>query len=415
MKIVIIGAGIIGLMCAYRLHERGHSVVLLDADAPGAGSSDGNTGWIVPVLSGPIPAPGLELTAMRWIMSRDSPLRINLRDLPWLAPWLWQFRSFCNDEDYSRGLEALGHLNRHTLESFDELRREGLSFEMYQSGLMFVARNAKYLEHILEDLQHLSGYGFDSGTLLDAKEVRDFEPKLSDSIGGGVYVSDQRHLKPESLIEALVDRLRSSGILIYAGERVRSIEIDARSCNVKGVNTTSGRIDGDMFLVAAGAWSGQIARMMGIKIPIRAGIGYSVNTTSSEWQLKTPLYLTEAKVACSPFTNSTRFAGLMELSRTGATYDLSRCDTILRAASQFLDVRETASIASKWAGMRPLTPDGLPVIGRLPGLENGFIASGHAMLGVTMAPVTAKLISDMISRSSIAYDTSPVDPSRFLS
>ena len=412
-RVVIIGAGVIGLATAHQLRERDHEVILIDSGDPGNGSSDGNTGWVVPALSSPIPAPGLVSQSVRWMLDSDSPLYIKPSAVLRLAPFLWKMRRYCNERDYARGRAAAARLNRRTMEAFDGLLGSGLDFEMHQKGLTFVAKDPHYLDDIEEDVEAISRYGFEAGERLGPSQIRDLEPTLSSDVVGGFHVPDQRHIRPESLIAALRDYCDAHGVEIRSNTRVTGMREDKSGTRIDAVISTVGEISADYFVICAGAASGQVARSLGHQIPMEAGTGYSITTPSAVFDLGSPLYLCDAKVACSPFEGNTRLAGTMEFSGINGPSDMKRCAAIKRSAQSFFPDLPENAVQNQWSGMRPITPDGLPVIGFLPNSENALISSGHGMLGVTLAPVSAEAIADLITSGTSSDDLTSVDPGRF--
>lgn len=412
-RVVVIGAGITGLATAHQLKQHNHDVILVDSGDPGHGSSDGNTGWIVPALSSPIPAPGLVSQSIKWMLDSSSPLYIKPSAVPGLAPFLWKMRRYCNQRDYARGRAAVARLNRRTMDAFDLLATSGLAFEMHAQGLTFVAKDPHYLNDIEEDVEAISRYGFDAGERLGPSQVRDLEPALSVDVVGGFHVPDQRHIRPESLITALLKFCDEHGVETHPNTHVSGVRASRSGDRIDAVITTAGEIAADYFVICAGAESGPVAHSFGSRLPIEAGTGYSITMPSSVFQLGSPLYLCDAKVACSPFDGCTRLAGTMELSGINRPPDMNRCTAIKHAAQSFFPDLPENAVQNQWSGMRPITPDGLPVIGHLPGHENALISSGHGMLGVTLAPVSAMAIAELVTSGTSDEDLSAFDPGRF--
>jgi D-amino-acid dehydrogenase len=409
--VVVIGAGIIGLGIAFELSQRGASVTLVDRREPGRGASRGNTGWIVPSLSAPIPAPGLIRTSLAWLTDPDAPLRIPPTSLPRLAPWLLRFLGYCNRSSYQAGLGVVGCLNAETLRAFAAWRSAGLEFEWRRNGILFTALNPTYLDHIAENLEYLEPFGYDAPTRLEGRELRDVEPALRPEVETAVLVESDAHVRPEALVESLCRSLRSTGTSIRSGEAVRSVRtIDRR---ILAVETDRGAISGSWFVIAAGAWSGDIAAMTGVRLPVASGKGYSVTIERPALALRRPLYLGEARVACSPFDGANRFAGMMELTGDDETIEPRRLLGMGDSISRFLAGWDTGTRRRAWAGLRSLAPDGLPLLGALPGYENAVVATGHGMLGVTMAPVTGRIVAELLCDGKSSIDISALRPDRF--
>ncbi len=404
----VVGAGVVGLACAYSLRKRDYEVTILDAAAPGAGASEGNAGWVTPSLSMPVPAPGMAGQSLRWMLRSDSPLYIR----PTLAPrrivWLLKLLRNCNETRYLRGLEATARLNERTFELFDQLEAEGVEFEMHRAGLLFCFIDADACDHVLADLARVSRLGYSPLRLL-GDEVREREDRLSPNVSAGILVRQERQVRPESLVTGYVKRLLDEGAEIHVASPVRGFELSRDT--VVGVRNGEGVVEADEVVVAAGAHSGELVRQLGVRLPIDAGKGYSLHYEPRPVDVEHALYLYEARVGVTPFDRALRFAGTMEFSGINTRLEQTRIDALAAAADRYLRAWPSEAKGRAWAGMRPMTPDGLPVIGRI--ADNVTIASGHSMLGVTLAPVTGELVARSISEECTPDVLRPFDPSRF--
>jgi D-amino-acid dehydrogenase len=406
---VIIGGGAIGLCCAHALAQRGERVVVLDGGKAGAASA-ANAGWVVPTFSGPLPAPGVVRTVFSSMFRRDSPFYLNPAVLPELAAWLWTFWRRSTPRDFSRGLEALAALNRGTMTQYDALARDGVAFEMHRLGVLFVFLHAASAHHLLEDLEHLAPYGYGRPAVLSHKDLRDLEPALGPEVSAGYLVERERHLRPESLLEGLRRRLQALGVDLRFGAEATGVRVRHRAATA--VVAGDEHIWGDRFVIAAGAWSGRVARRCGFHIPVQAAKGYSVTAPAASPFFRRPLYLSEARIVCSPFQGATRIAGWLELSGLNPAADARRVGAMARLATRYVPGWRPAQ-EDRRAGLRPLMPDGLPVIGQAPRLENVYVATGHGMLGITLAPVTGAVIADLITKGRAGEDLAPFSPARF--
>jgi D-amino-acid dehydrogenase len=411
-NVVVIGAGVIGLACAYELRRRGATVTVVDAGEPEAVCSAGNLGWIVPSFSEPLPTPDVTATSLRWMLRGDSPLYIRPATLVRTAPWLWMFWRHCNAADYRRGLESLARLNHRTMAAYDAWGEAGIVCEMHRTGVLFVFQTARGMQRTLADLEEMASLGFSRPTPVASGDLRDVEPAWSEPSAGGIMVEGERHVRPESLLDALKARLHAMGVEIRHGMRVSALV--RRGPTVAGVMAAGReRLQADAVVIAAGAWSGLLARSAGIRLPIQAGKGYTVTVTDPALRLRRPLYLGEARLGLTPFGNALRIGGTMELSGVNIALDERRVNGIMRTASRFLPGWERGRSISRWVGARPLTPDGLPVIGRAPGVGNLFVATGHGMLGITLAPATGLAIADLLAGGSAEDEYRAFAPDRF--
>lgn len=412
-RVVVVGAGVIGLACAYALARRGRDVIVLDKGEPGSGCSKGNTGWITPSLSAPIPAPGLTRASLKWMLESDSPLYIAPAAAPGMARWLWRFWRYCNQRDFLHGLRAVAEFNRRTLPTFDALERDGVSFELHRSGMLCVFLDEHQMQKVRAEFGHFREFGYPVPEPVRGAELRRLEPALSEAVRVGFLVEREFHVRPETLVAGYVARLHELGVEIRAGVEVTGPHGERADGLVHGVATTDGPVESEQVLVAAGAWSGQVLDHFGVSLPVQAGKGYSITLTAPERRLVRPLYLGEAKVGGSPFDGATRFAGTMELSGVNETLDRRRLAGIRAAIGRYLRHPVAEGEGAEWVGMRPLTPDGLPLLGRVPGFRTLLLATGHAMLGITMAPVTGELMADLMTEAEPPAALGPFDPGRF--
>ena len=407
----IVGGGVIGLLAAYELHRRGIDVTVIDKSDFGAACSAGNAGWVTPSLSGPVPAPGLVATSIKWMMDRHSPLYIRPSALPALAPWLFQFWRHCNAREYHSGLMATARLAEPVMGLYDALAEQGVEFEMHRTGILFAVLNPGYLTHIADDLKIMRQFGYGAPVELNGSELRDFEPELTNTLKAALWVPEERHIRPGTLTAGLVRWLTRAGVKLYSGVKVTGIRRDGST--VRAIETLDGALEVDQLLIAAGAWSGEIARLAEINLPMQAGKGYNITVNEPQLKLNHAIYFSDARIACSPFDGALRVSGTMELSGVNTTFDPRRVDAIRHGADRCLGDWSRGSGETTWVGMRPLTPDGLPVIGRAPEVENLFLATGHSMLGITLGPSTALTVAEMMTTGKSSIDLSAFDPARF--
>lgn len=405
-RAVVIGGGVIGLASAYSLRKRDYEVTIVDAQAPGAGASEGNAGWITPSLSMPVPSP-VVAQSLRWMLRSDSPLYIKpTLDVHRIA-WLVRLLRHCNTAAYERGFEATAQLNERTFELFDELEGEGVEFEMHHAGLLFCFLEASNAEHVLEDLSRVAGLGY-APESLSAGEVAEREAHLAPDVKAGIYLQQERQVRPETLVTGYVKRLLDEGVDIRVASPIHGFELAGGS--VVGARNGEGVIEGDEFVIAAGAHSGLLARDLGVRVPIEAGKGYSLHFEPPPVELEHALYLYESRVGATPLDGAVRFAGTMEFSGINTRMSQPRVAAIGAAARRYVRDWPADAQGQAWVGMRPLMPDGLPAIGRIAG--NVTMASGHSMLGVTLAPVTGDAVAELIcGRASDVLR--PFDPLRF--
>lgn len=410
--VAIVGGGVIGLSLAWELQRRGASVIVLDARKPGAGASHGNAGWITPSLAGPVPAPGLVRTSLKWMVQPASPLYIKPRFDPRFAGWLLRFWRACAPGPYQAGFTATAALAETTIDRFDAMKATGVEFEMHHAGLLFAYESLHAMEDDLRGMERLNEIGYAPLSPRLGDDLRELEPALGDPIVGGFHVREERHVRPDTLVTGLETWLRDHRVEIRTSAPVSGFSLsDGR---VAAVQVGGERFEADSVVIAAGAWTGKVAALAGVRTPVEAGKGYSLDYTPSPRPVRGPIYFHDTRIAVSPFAGTTRLAGTMELSGLNEELNQRRIQAIAAGGARLLrDWPADPPLATAWTGMRPMTPDGLPVIGLAPGFRNLYLASGHAMLGVTLAPSTAAALADYLTDGHMPEVLAPFAPSRF--
>lgn len=410
--VVVVGAGVIGLSVAYALRREGHEVTVVEAVTPGLGASKVNAGWVCPSLSDPVPAPGLVGTSLKWMFKPDSPLYIKPSLDPALSAWLLRFWRHCNQRSYDAGLAATAALNQRTLQLYDQFLADGVRFEHHTDGLLFAYISPAALESDLRAMESLRAFGIDVPQAAWGKDVHALEPRLSDAINGGFLFRMERHVRPDSLTGGLAEWLAERMVDIRTQSPVTGF--DHVNGQVNAVRLGNERIETDAVVLAAGARTGEVGKMLGAKLPFQGGKGYSLDYAPPPFTLNHPLYLHEARIAITPMNAHLRLAGTMEFSGINSVIRMERVEAIARGAATGLrDWMPDVKQATIGSGLRPMTPDGLPAIGWLPGFRNAAVAAGHAMLGVTLAPATAEGIATLIGTGRAPEVLKPFDPSRF--
>ena len=407
-RVVVVGAGVIGLCSAWALRRRGYDVLVLDGATPRESASWGNAGLIVPSLSAPVPAPGVPQVGVRSLLTPGAAFR--MRPSPALLPWLVAFARHCTRAAHDHGTQATLELARDVHPSFETLRASGVEVEVVRSGMRFVGRSRAAVEDELALLAPLTDYGYDvPAAVEDTDATRAAEPLLGPECAASAYLAGDGHLDPRDLIAELETWLIKNDVTVHHDERV--VRLAARGGAVTGVVTERGTHEADAVVVAAGAWSGPLLRALGYRLPLQAGKGYSVSVDLGD-QLRSPLYLLEARAAATPMSGRTRLAGMMDLTGVDASLAPRRLASLVAQSSAYLPSLPGDSVQEAWAGLRPMTPDGLPVIGAVPGTTNAFVATGHAMLGVTLGPVTGEAIAGLLAGEADER-LRPFSPARF--
>jgi D-amino-acid dehydrogenase len=394
-KVVVVGAGIAGLCCAYYLRQRDVDVVLVDGEPVGSrkASSWGNGGWICPAQAGPLPEPGLTIYGLRALLDADSALYFKPSYLPRLAPWLARFWTYCNERDFERGTAALAELGKPVFELVDGMVADGIEFELHKLGMICATAEAKDAQKVLDSLKPMRSFGYDlpDGLLL-GDDLHALEPALSERVTAGFYYEEQWHVRANTMTVGIASRLRELGVEILSGAQVESF--DTQNEVVRAVRTSAGDFGADTFVLAAGSWTQPLAAKLGCRFPMEPGKGYSFfvkpKTVPSHGVLFSDIH-----AGATPLGDLARLSGTMEFSGYNLDIDQRRIDNILRLAKDYIELEEP-NYREPWTGMRPLTPDGLPVVDRAQPFANAYVATGYSMLGMTVAPPAGQALTEFI-------------------
>lgn len=413
--VLIIGGGVIGICCAFYLMQQGRSVTLLDKQEICSGSSYGNAGMIVPSHAIPLAMPGAIRQALPWLLDASSPFYIKPRANLELLDWLWRFRATSNEAALRRAMPLLLHLNQASLGLFHELAGNAdLDFGFEQQGGLFVYLSQAGLGKGMHEAELLHEYGSEAA-ILDQTGVRDLAPAIRPAVVGGILYRGDAHLIPDRFVHGMADLVRRRGAELCEGTEVLTCE--TRNGRVERVVTTRGDYTPQQVVLAAGAWSSQLGRSLGLRLPVQPAKGYSITFPRPTNAPTIPLHLAERKVAVTPMGATLRLAGTLELAGLDLSINRRRVNAIQRAADEYLDLDNDATPAPQtieiWRGLRPLTPDTLPIIGRSRQLTNLTVATGHGMMGVSMGPITGKLVAQLLANEQPDLDLSLLSIERF--
>lgn len=410
-RAVVIGGGVVGLCSAYYLARRGCDVTLLERAHVGAGSSWGNAGLIVPSHSVPLAAPGVMTKAVRWMADPESPFFIRPRLDAELARWLWLFARACTVERVRRSVPVLRDLSRASLVLHREIAAlPGGGSGLREEGLLYVYRTDEGLRHGAAEADALRRAGIDA-RVLGPRDAMALEGGLAPGLAGAVHYPEDAHLVPDRLLDHLAHAVAQVGATILTGRDV--IGFTRAGGRITAIETTRGDVVADEVVLAAGAWSPVIIRELGVRLPVQAAKGYSVTAMRPATAPRIPLVLGEARVAVSPMDDRLRLAGTLELAGLDLSIARRRVDAVRRAAGRYLRCGAELDPIEIWRGLRPCSPDGLPIIGRPARIHNLTIATGHGTLGVSLGPITGQLVAEIVTGEKPSLDVTPLGPNRF--
>jgi len=409
--VLVIGAGIVGTACALELARRGAAVTVVDRGEIGHGCSYGNAGWLTPSLANPLPSPGVLLQAARWMLDPESPFYIRLSLRPGLWAWLVRFAAASRRAPYERGTEALTALSKYSLQAYEAWSREFPEpFGFAQRGLLMVTETSAGLAAARHELGLLARVGV-RARVLTAEEVRAREPAVTGPIAGGVLFPDEAHVEPLATVAALAAEARRRGARFHPATEV--FDFERSRGRIARLLTTRGAYAAERFVLAAGSWSADLGRKLGVALPILGGKGYAAIVDNVAVPPQSPVKILERRIAVTPRAGGLRLAGTLELVDRDDGIAPRRVAAILRGARGVLDLPEAPSVVEVWRGLRPCTPDGMPIIGFAQALPNLLLATGHQMLGLHTAPGTARLATDLLLGDEPAFDPQPFRADRF--
>lgn len=409
--VVVLGAGVIGLSCALALRKRGARVRVLERGAPGCGASHGNCGTITPSHSDPLFMPGMVGQSLRWMWRRDAPFFVSPKpDLQRLR-WLLGFARRCNWRDFERVARARGELLRYSRQRLaDWIAAEGLACEFVEGGTLCVYRSAAArAAHAWHgDLLQRLGMAVER---LSGEAVAAMEPALRPGMAGGEWHPGDAQLRPDRLVAELARRLRELGGVIEQGVLVTSFERDGS--RIRGVRANGATFRGEQVVLALGAWTPRLARQLRLHLPMQPGKGYSLTSNRPEQCPSRPLTLYEDSVCVTAWSDGFRLGSTMELSGYTSGLNRLRLEAIKRGAERYLRQPMGTRLQEEWWGWRPMCVDELPLIGPSSRWPNLYLATGHGMMGVSMATGTAELAAADLAGGPPPMDPTPYRPARF--
>ncbi|HQW93392.1 MAG TPA: FAD-dependent oxidoreductase [Ferruginibacter sp.] len=412
-NITIIGGGIIGLSCAYYLHKAGHKVSVIDNTDMKDGASYGNAGQIVPSHFVPLASPGIIAQGMRWMLNSSSPFYIKPRLDADLIRWGLSFWRKSGEKTMQANIPHLHQLLMLSRDLFEDMKNDlGNNFFMKEKGILIVYKTAESEKHEKALALRAEKMGMHT-EVLSAAQVQELESATTIDVRGGVIYKEDAHLHPGLFTTALKNYLANAAVKIIDETEVKGFE--ASGTNIKAVITNKEKIISDEFILANGAWLPFLTKKIGINILMQAGKGYSITYKKYDPLLQYPAILVDHRVVTTPVGNDLRLSGTMEINSPGSPMMPKRVKAIVDSVKKYypdLDLPYPEK-QEAWSGLRPLSPDGLPYIGRHSKYNNLVIAGGHAMLGLSLATGTGKIVQEIIEQKQLSIPIDAFNVERF--
>ncbi len=421
--VVIVGAGIVGASSAWHLAQMGWDVTVLERgsrESLGESASGGNAG-LLSIGHYPLTRPGASRRGLKWMFSKTAPLYIKPRLDRELVEWLWNFHLHCNTRHLDRSMRLLGAMGWQTLAILEQmLEREGIQCDYARDGWLDVVRQPEHMAVAENEARSLEPLGY-SWERLDGAALRKRDPCFREEVAGAIHMKDSAHCSPVDLIVGLVHALPRHGVTVRFDAEVKRFR-QLPSGAVTGVQLSSGEmISADAVLLAAGVWSDALARTAGLAIPMQGARGYHLQLEYPDDSPVAPpstgMVLHETFVAVTPMKRAgkqqLRLAGTLEIAPLGQPWMRERLAMLLKGSHAYLNGIDQLIPSGEWAGYRPCTSDGMPAIGGVSSKPGLFVATGHAMMGMTLGPVTGKAIAQLIAGDKPCVDLSMLNPERF--
>lgn len=403
----------IGLCSAYYLNQLGYQVVVLDKGGFNEGASFVNAGYISPSHFLPLATPGIISKGLRWMTSSTSPFYIKPRlDLD-LARWGLAFYRSASASVVERNTPALARILNYSRMLTVQLKEHvGNSFLMEEKGCLMLYKNATTEKHEMELLDDAKHYGL-RAEILTSQQVQELEPEVEVNVLGGALYHDDCHLHPGALMETLYEYLIDHGVMIV--DHAEVVDFEQKHGRITTIHTKESKIETDHVVLAAGTWTLELAKKLQINLLLQGGKGYSFTYSNVENNLSYPAILVDHRCAMTPLGRALRMGGTMEISGMNSPKLPKRIEAIYDAANLYYHNLNLPKpqIETAGFGYRPLSPDGLPYIGRVSKYPNVILAGGHAMIGLSLAAGTGKIVADLVHERKPEVDISAFRVERF--
>ena len=410
--VLVVGAGIIGIACAHYLERAGYRVTVIDQGRIGRACSHGNCGHICASHVLPLTEPAALREGFISLFRRDAPFKVKPQLRASMLRWLWQFARRCNRQQMlkaARHQQAILESSRREYEAL--IAEYEIDSEWRQRGLLYVLLTARGMASFAaQDAMLRNEFGV-GARRLEGEELPAFDTALRPGLAGAFHYEDDASVRPDALLQSWATSLRERGVRFEEERRLTAIR--KAGSKVVGIDTDRGAMTADRYVVAAGAWSAKLADGLACRIPLEPGKGYSLTMSSPDRAPLHPMLFPEHRVGVTPFQDGFRLGSMFELAGFDTSVPPRRITQLVESARHYLVEPAGEQERETWFGWRPVSWDSLPIIGRVPGLDNAVLATGHHMLGMTMAPATGRLVAEILSGKTPHIDPAPFSPGRF--
>lgn len=413
-NVLIIGAGAIGLLTALHCARKGHRVTVIErGGAARDGCSFGNAGMIVPSHFVPLAAPGMVKLGLKWMWNPESPFYIKPRLDGELLDWALKFWRASNAEHVRRSAPLIRDLSFASRAMFEEIAAQTQNeIGLVTRGLLMLCQTQHGLDEEAKFAAQANKLGVPA-EVLNAQQVARLDPGVTMDVAGAVYFPKDAHFTPDCYMDALQAQVEKLGVSFKWGVEVTGLE--ARDGKISAVETLHGELTADEIILCGGSWSPLLVKKLGLKIPIQAGKGYSLTLVKPRELPQLCSIFTEARMAVTPMGKSLRFGGTMEIAGLNEDINPVRIRGIIKAVPKYFPKFTPKDFENiqPWRGLRPCSPDGLPYLGRTAKFSNLILATGHAMMGMSLSPVTGQIVSEIVSGEKPKFDLSLLSPDRY--
>ena len=403
----VVGAGMVGLATAWHLQERGVEVTVLDRGGVGSGASWGNAGWLTPGLAMPLADPSLWAYGPKAMLDPDAALSVPFRFDRALWAFLARFMAHATPGEWQRALAALTPIDRLALGAYDELEAGGVHATSYPSRWVVGFERERESRPFVHELRDVARAGQEIRLARVPDGVR--VPHLSRSVQSTWTLDGQRYIEPGAYVQALATSVSARGAKVLPDTGVEDIRPVPGGAEV----TVQGHdaLTADAVVIATGAWLPGLAQQFGVRTRVQAGRGYSFSVPVDGPPIDHPVYFPARRLACTPYEGRLRIAGTMEFRGPDEPFQPGRVRAMVNSVRGLFEGVDLDSREDEWVGSRPVTPDGLPLIGRTaaPGV---YVAGGHGMWGMVLGPATGRALAALITTGRTPEEIRPFDPLR---